>query len=71
MPGVARVTATPTGVRVELTGPPGPVLRAATDAGLVDVRSREASLEEIFLAYYGEPDGDRETVLSGAPPDGR
>ncbi len=71
LPGVAHMTPTPTGIRIELTGPPGPVLRAATDAGLVDVRSREASLEEIFLAFYGEPDEATKTATAGMRDDDR
>ena len=55
--GVASVSRTPTGVRVTLNGPPGPVLQAIDSLPLTAVRSQEASLEEIFLAYYG--DGDR------------
>jgi len=55
--GVAQVESTPTGVRVTLNGPPGPVLKAIDGLPLTAVRSQEASLEEIFLAYYG--DGDR------------
>jgi ABC-2 type transport system ATP-binding protein len=56
--GVVSVSPTPTGVRVALSGPATAVLRAAADAGVVAVRSREASLEEIFLTYYGGTDGD-------------
>jgi ABC-2 type transport system ATP-binding protein len=56
--GVRSVTPTATGVRVELSGPPATVLRMAADGGVLDVRTREASLEEIFLTYYGTPDGD-------------
>ena len=55
--GVAQATRTPTGVRVSLNGPPGPVLKAIDSLPITAVRSQEASLEEIFLAYYG--DGDR------------
>jgi ABC-2 type transport system ATP-binding protein len=55
--GVAQVARTPTGIRVTLNGPPGPVLKAIDSLPLTAVRSQEASLEEIFLAYYG--DGDR------------
>jgi ABC-2 type transport system ATP-binding protein len=56
--GVASVEPTPEGVRLRLTGPPGPVLAALAEADVLAVRTREASLEEIFLAYYGEVDGD-------------
>jgi len=58
--GVAGVTAvepTPGGVRLRLTGPPAPLLAALAAADVVAVRTREASLEEIFLTYYGEPGG--------------
>ncbi len=55
--GVAQVQPTPTGIKVTLNGPPGPVLKAVDGLPLTAVRSQEASLEEIFLAYYG--DGDR------------
>ncbi len=54
------VTPTPTGVHIHLAGPVGEVLAAFDLSTVVAVRSEEASLEEIFLAYYGEPDGDGE-----------
>lgn len=52
--GVAEVTATPTGVRIRLAGPPGPVLAALAERPVTGLRSRETSLEEIFLTYYGD-----------------
>jgi hypothetical protein len=52
--GARSVAATATGLRVELSGSPAAVLRVAADAGLSNVRSSEASLEEIFLTYYGD-----------------
>jgi ABC-2 type transport system ATP-binding protein len=55
--GVAQVSKTPTGIKVTLNGPPGPVLKAIDGLALTALRSQEASLEEIFLTYYG--DGDR------------
>ena len=58
--GVAQVERTPAGLRVTLSGPPGPLLKAIDGLPLTAVRSQEASLEEIFLAYYGG-DGDRGT----------
>jgi ABC-2 type transport system ATP-binding protein len=64
---VTAVTPTPTGVSVELSGPPLEVLRVATATGVTAVRSREASLEEIFLTYYGEdgsqPNGEDKSVF--------
>jgi len=54
--GVESVERTPNGLRVKLIGSPGGVLAAISDAGVTALRSQEASLEEIFLAYYGDPD---------------
>jgi ABC-2 type transport system ATP-binding protein len=54
VPGVARVTPIPSGLRVTLNGLPGPLLRAVESLPLLGIRSREPSLEEIFLAYYGD-----------------
>ncbi len=55
--GVAQVERTPTGVKVTLNGPPGPILKLIDGLPVTALRSEEASLEEIFLTYYG--DGDR------------
>jgi polyether ionophore transport system ATP-binding protein len=54
--GVDRVERTPNGVRVRLTGSPQPVLDALAVSKVTALRSEEASLEEIFLAYYGTAD---------------
>ena len=54
--GVESVERTPNGLRVKLIGSPGGVLAAISDAGVTALRSQEASLEEIFLAYYGDTD---------------
>jgi ABC-2 type transport system ATP-binding protein len=54
-PGVGEVR--PLGVdrvRLSLTGAPGPALRVLAAAEVVRLDVREASLEEIFLDYYGE-----------------
>jgi len=42
-----------TRVTCRVQGSPGPLLAAAADYGIVDVLSREPSLEEFFLALYG------------------
>lgn len=58
--GISHVDKTPEGVRVQLAGGPGPLLQALAPAPVTGLRSREASLEEIFLGYYGgdgSPDG--------------
>jgi ABC-2 type transport system ATP-binding protein len=45
---------TPVQLTLELTGRPGPVLRALGEADVVRLDVREPSLEEIFLDYYGQ-----------------
>ena len=55
LPGVEAAThTTPERTVVTFSGPPGPVLRAVAAADIVRLDVREASLEEIFLDYYGE-----------------
>jgi ABC-2 type transport system ATP-binding protein len=54
VPGVVSVEPTPEGIRLTLSGPPGPVLAALSTADVQSLRTRETSLEEIFLAYYGD-----------------
>ena len=41
--------------RITLGGPPGPLLDALAGADVTAFATREPSLEEIFLDYYGEP----------------
>jgi ABC-2 type transport system ATP-binding protein len=53
--GVVGVEPTPEGLRLRLSGPPRPVLAALAATDVIAVRTREASLEEIFLTYYGDP----------------
>ena len=55
VPGVASVEPLPDGVRVTLTGPPGPLLERLAGTGLVKLRSHEPSLEEVFMTYYESP----------------
>ncbi|MGH9021027.1 MAG: ATP-binding cassette domain-containing protein [Acidimicrobiales bacterium] len=50
--GVTSVTAIDDGVRVAVTGSPAPLLGALAQRGVTALRSREASLEEIFMAFY-------------------
>ena len=52
--GVSSVTPLVDGVRIHLTGEPGPLLAALAQHSVVSLRTREASLEEIFLSYYDE-----------------
>ena len=55
--GVTRTETIPDGLRIYLSGPPGPVLARLAAAGVARLRSHEPSLEEIFLSYYSEPEG--------------
>ena len=41
-----------------VTGPIAPVVRAAAQFELVDFVSREPTLEEVFLAEYGQEASD-------------
>ncbi|MBM2619401.1 ABC transporter ATP-binding protein [Actinoplanes sp. LDG1-06] len=53
--GVEDIESTGPGrLRLSLTGPPAPVLRALAAAEVTTLAVREPSLEEIFLAYYGQ-----------------
>lgn len=55
VPGVDGLrTAGAAGVRFTLDGSPAAALRALADAGVATIAVREPSLEEIFLAYYGQ-----------------
>ena len=51
--GVSHLSPEDHGLRLRVTGPIGPVIRAAAQYDLVDFTSREPSLEETFLAEYG------------------
>ncbi|GAB1692870.1 ATP-binding cassette domain-containing protein [Krasilnikovia sp. M28-CT-15] len=54
-PGVDDVHAdAPNRLRFTLNGPPAALLRALSAADVAAIAVREPSLEEIFLAYYGE-----------------
>jgi ABC-2 type transport system ATP-binding protein len=41
-------------VRCQVTGPIGPLLECLGPAGILQLTSRQPSLEELFLAHYGE-----------------
>ena len=53
VPGVSAVERTQAGVRVQMTGSVAPLLAALSTCEVTALRSREASLEEVFLGYYG------------------
>jgi ABC-2 type transport system ATP-binding protein len=66
MPGVGAVERTGTGFRLSLSGAPGPLLRAIDELPVTALRSQEASLEEIFLTYYAEPEREAQRGGDGA-----
>jgi ABC-2 type transport system ATP-binding protein len=53
LPGVSEVASEDHVLRIRVTGPITPVVRAAARYELLDFVSREPSLEESFLAQYG------------------
>lgn len=54
LPGVHAVEQeSPTTIKLQLGGPPGPALRGLATADLVSLQVHDPSLEEIFLGYYG------------------
>jgi len=54
VPGVSSVETNGRVVRCQVRGPIEPLLRVLADAGVSELVSREPSLEELFLAQYGE-----------------
>ncbi len=63
LPGVSDVVADDHVLRLRVSGPITPVVRAAAHHELLDFVSREPSLEETFLAQYGrEPAGEAPDV---------
>jgi len=53
--GVSVIATLPDGVRVKVTGEPGPFFAAVAASPVTALTSRESSLEEIFLGFYDEP----------------
>jgi ABC-2 type transport system ATP-binding protein len=64
--GVSDVNANETSLRLKLFGDFDPLLRAVSDGYLVNLRIEEPTLEDIFLAFYGNGESiknhDREVV---------
>lgn len=58
LPGVSDVSLVGDAIKLRLSGDFDPLLRAIQDSYVFDVHVREPSLEEIFLAYYGNPRED-------------
>jgi ABC-2 type transport system ATP-binding protein len=57
VPGVTDVSVEGDSVKFQLNGDFDPLLRAIGDRYVVDLRVHEPSLEEIFLAFYGNDNG--------------
>lgn len=64
VPGVSGVGVEDGVVRCRVDGPVGPLLTALASAGATRVISREPSLEELFLTYYGQTPGPRHDEVS-------
>ena len=60
VPGVTAVEVQGNRVRCQVSGSINPLLHVLTGAGVRKLISREPSLEELFLAYYGQADTPRE-----------
>ena len=58
LPGVSEVVATEHVLRMRVSGPITPVVRAAARYELLDFVSREPTLEETFLAQYGHGEAE-------------
>ncbi len=65
MDGVSRVAAEGQTLRMLVTGPIAPVVKAAAALDFVDFVSREPTLEEIFLNEYGRQVADGRGVADG------
>jgi ABC-2 type transport system ATP-binding protein len=62
VPGVSGVVYDGRSVHCQVRGPIEPLLRVVTDAGVTRLVSREPSLEELFLALYGEREKTTEEI---------
>ncbi|HET9729317.1 MAG TPA: ABC transporter ATP-binding protein [Acidimicrobiia bacterium] len=54
VPGLTAIAVDGQTLRCHVNGPMAPLLRVLADAGALEVTSREPSLEELFLAHYGD-----------------
>ena len=61
--GVLDVTTHGRQATLQVRGPMGPLLRVLAASGVNELRSREPSLEELFLTLYGE--GDDQVPVAG------
>lgn len=68
VPGVSEIGAEDKALNFTLNGDLDPVLRAISDEYIVDIKSEEPSLEEIFLSFYGNgSNAHREPSVNGRP----
>ena len=51
--GVLNLSVSDMSLRCDVTGPVGPLIKAAAQFDLVDIALHEPTLEEIFMTYYG------------------
>jgi len=68
LPGVSDVKADDHVLRLRVSGPITPVVRAAARHELLDFVSREPTLEETFLAQYGRGEGAAPVGAGPTPP---
>ena len=64
LPGVSEVSVDGRRLRCQVAGPVEPLLRALTATGVEQLLIREPSLEELFLAHYGDAVPERAVVVS-------
>jgi ABC-2 type transport system ATP-binding protein len=57
VPGVSDVQVDGNRVRCQVHGPIEPLLKVLASFSVLELQSREPSLEELFLAHYGEGTG--------------
>jgi ABC-2 type transport system ATP-binding protein len=58
VPGVREVVAFDDRVRITMAGSVDPLVKALANLEILDLESREPSLEEIFLTFYGTAEDD-------------
>ena len=56
VPGVREVVAFGDRLRITLAGSTDPLVKALARFEVIDLQSREPTLEEIFLTFYGAAD---------------
>ncbi len=56
VPGARILQRTGAGVKLELIGSPAPLLQAIAGANVVSIRTKEPTLEEVFLHHYDGPE---------------